>query len=152
LGRRDLDARHIALRIASDGGNLSGDQCRRAAGRINIGDADLAGIEAAALHEGGPLLKLGCSRGYGNGLSLEVFRGPDIRFIENHDCSWIAPENAGDHLDVHPLRHAGADDKTVGKAELRRFGGNELGASRPLAGADLDIEPYLLVEAFVLRD
>src|SRR5712692_3604687 len=149
----DLDARHIALRIAGDGGNLPGDQCRRAAGGIDIDNANLAGIEAAALHEGGPLLKLGCSRGYGNGLSLEVFRRPDVRFIEDHDCGRIAPEDAGDHPDAHPLRHAGPDDKSIREAELRRLAGNELGsASRPLAGADLDIEPGLLVEAFVLRD
>src|SRR5262245_61341185 len=43
----DLDARHIALRITSDGGHLPGDQRGRAAGGIDVGDANLARIEIA---------------------------------------------------------------------------------------------------------
>src|SRR5262249_40119161 len=99
----DLDTRHIALRVAGDGRDLPGDQSWRTSGGIDIGDANLAGIEAAALYESRPLLKLGCSRRDGNGLSLQIFRGLDIRLVQHHDRGRVAPEDSGDHLDAHPL-------------------------------------------------
>jgi len=74
----DLHARHIALGKAGNGGNLTSDQRRRTAGRIDVGDANLAPVEAAALHKSGPLLELGRTRGDGNAFSLEIFRGLDV--------------------------------------------------------------------------
>jgi hypothetical protein len=53
--------------------------------------------------------------------------------------------------DVHPLRHAVADDIAIREAKLRRLAGNELGGvSGSLAGADVDVETDLFVKAFVL--
>src|SRR5262252_10556799 len=66
----NLDARHIALGITGDRGDLAGDQSRRAAGGIDIGEPNLASIKAAALHEGGPLHKLSSPSWAGNGLAL----------------------------------------------------------------------------------
>src|ERR1700730_4743058 len=51
----DLHARDLTERVASDGGDLPGDQRRRAAGGIDVDDANLAGVETAAAHEGRPL-------------------------------------------------------------------------------------------------
>src|SRR5262249_6141396 len=99
----DLDARHIALRVAGYGGNPSGDQSWRTFGRGDIGDADLAGIEPAAPFESPPLLELGCPPWYCNGFSLQVFRRLDIRVLQHHDRGRIAPEDSRDHLDAHPL-------------------------------------------------
>ena len=66
----NLDARHIALGITGDRGDLAGDQSRRAAGGIDIGEPNLASIKAAALHEGGPLHKLSSPSWAANGLAL----------------------------------------------------------------------------------
>ena len=66
----NLDARHQALGIPGDRGDLAGDQSRRAAGGIDIGEPNLASIKAAALHEGGPLHKLGSPSWAANGLAL----------------------------------------------------------------------------------
>jgi hypothetical protein len=54
---------------------------------------------------------------------------------------------------AHPFRYAVADDKTIREPELRRLAGDELSsAPRSFARTNFDVEPSLLVEAFVLRD
>src|SRR6266478_7958980 len=87
---------------------------------FDVDDANLTGIETAALHEGGPLLKLSSAGGYGDCLPLQILRAPDVGFVEHDDGGRIAPEDAGDHLDAHSLGHAGPDHKAVREAELGR--------------------------------
>jgi hypothetical protein len=82
---------------------VSGNQRWGTSSRIDVGDANLACIEAAAFHEGGPLLKLGCPGRYGNGFSLQIFRALDVRLLQHHDRGWVAPEDSGNHLDAHAL-------------------------------------------------
>ena len=148
----DLHARHIALGEAGDGGDLPGDQRGRAASGIDVGDPDLAGIEAAALHESGPLLKLGRAGRDGNGFALEVLRRLDVGVREHDYRGRIAPVDAGDGPDAHALRDAVADHKAVRKSELRRLAGDELrGAAGTLARTEVDVEAGLLVVALVLR-
>src|SRR6516165_11502920 len=135
----DLNARHIALSIAGDRGDLAGDESRRAAGRIDIGEPNLAPIKAAALHEGGPLHKLGPPSWTGNGLALQILWSLNVGLIEHHDRGRVASVDSGHHLDAHPFRYAIADHKTVCEAELRRLAGDELGgAPRALTRTDFD--------------
>src|SRR5262249_58033660 len=66
----NLDARHIALGIAGDRGDLAGDQSRRAAGGVDIDEAKLCPLKAPPFHPSGPLHKLGSPSCAPNGLAL----------------------------------------------------------------------------------
>src|SRR5436190_18960735 len=125
----DLNAWHIALRITCDRGDLAGDQSRRAAGGIDIGEPNLAAIKAAALHEGGPLHKLGSPSWTGNDLALQILWSFDVGLIQHHDGGRVAPVDSGHHLDAPPLGYAVTDDKTVREAELCCLAGDELGGA-----------------------
>src|SRR5262249_8430824 len=72
---------HVSLCVPGEGGYLSGNQRWGPSGRIDGGDANLARMEPAAFHEGGPLLKLGCPGRYGNDFSLQILRALDIRLL-----------------------------------------------------------------------
>jgi len=63
--------------VAGDGRNLPRDQRGRTACWIDIGDANLAAVQPAALDEGGPLLELGRAGGNGDGLAFQILRRLD---------------------------------------------------------------------------
>src|SRR5262249_35125462 len=140
----DLDRRNLALHEAGDRVHLAGDERRRRAGRVDGHHANLVAIELAAFDEGGPLLELGGARRDRDALAFEVRGRTDGGIGQHRDAGRIAPIDAGDRTDVHPLGHAVADDEAIGEAELGRLAGNQLrGAARALAGTEVDVETGL---------
>ena len=99
------------------------------------------------------MLELAAARDHRQRSAFEILRRLDRRIVEHHDGGRVAAKNAADGLDLHALGDAVACRIAVGKADLRRLVGDQLGGvAGALAGGDRDIEAGVAIEALIVCD